>query len=101
MQRDSAKAVGHAREHRLGEGSGELLRGVPSAWGRPQHFDRDGREPPILQEPLVGGGIVGEDQEIQFLSDLDGELLDEYHAPRVSLYLYSFESMDLLKPHVH
>jgi hypothetical protein len=31
-----------------------------------------------------------EDEEIQFLSHIDGELLDQYHVPRVSLYLYNF-----------
>jgi hypothetical protein len=32
-----------------------------------------------------------EDEERQFLSDLDGELLDRYHAPGASVYLYRFE----------
>jgi hypothetical protein len=31
-----------------------------------------------------------EDEEIRFLSHLDGELLDRYHAPGVSAYLYTF-----------
>jgi uncharacterized membrane protein len=32
-----------------------------------------------------------EDKETQFLSHLNGKLLDRYHAPGVSLYLYEFE----------
>jgi hypothetical protein len=41
-----------------------------------------------------------EDQEILFLSNIEGELLDQYYAPGVSLYLYNFESTGLLKTHV-
>jgi hypothetical protein len=59
MQGDTVKAVGRAREHRLGEGVGERLRGVPSACDRPQHLDRDGWEPPIPQQSLMGGGVEG------------------------------------------
>jgi hypothetical protein len=33
-----------------------------------------------------------EDEEIQLLSHLDGELLDQYYAPGVSVYLYQFAS---------
>jgi hypothetical protein len=32
-----------------------------------------------------------EDQEISILSHIDGDLLDHYYAPGVSLYLYNFE----------
>jgi hypothetical protein len=32
-----------------------------------------------------------EDEEIVFLSNIKGKLLDQYHAPGVSLYLYNFE----------
>src|SRR5512132_2277000 len=46
-------------EHRLGEGAGEFLRGILSAFGRPEDLDRDGWEPPILQQSLMGGGVVG------------------------------------------
>ena len=62
MEGDRPIPMGRPWEHRVGEVAGELLRSIPSAFGRPEDFDRDRRESPILQEPLMGRGVVGLDE---------------------------------------
>jgi uncharacterized membrane protein len=41
-----------------------------------------------------------EDEERHLLSHLEGKLVDQYHAPGVSVYLYDFASAVPPKPHV-
>jgi hypothetical protein len=53
MQGDTARAVGGPREQGLREVAGAVLRGRESAFGRSPDRDRDRRESPIRQEPLL------------------------------------------------
>ena len=80
MEGDTPIPIGRPWEHRMGAVAGELLRSRPSAFGRPEDFDRDRREPPILQEPLMGRGVVGLDEGLMALLELrrrarEGELI--------------------------
>src|SRR5215510_679042 len=80
MEGDTPIPIGDAREHRLGEVTGEGLGGIESAFRRAQHLDRDRWESPILQESLMGGGIVGLDEGLMALLQLgwgagQGELI--------------------------
>jgi hypothetical protein len=67
MEGDTPIPIGDAREHRLGEVTGEGLGGIESAFRRAQHLDRDRWEAPILQESLMGGGIVSLDEGLMAL----------------------------------
>jgi hypothetical protein len=67
MQGDTAIAVGGPRKQGLREVAGEVLGGIESAFGRSQDRDRDRRESPILQEPLMGRGVVGLEEGLMAL----------------------------------
>ena len=70
MEGDTPVPVGGAREHGLGEVAGESLGGIEPAFRRAQHLDRERWEALVLQEPLMGGGIVGWDEGLMALLQL-------------------------------
>ena len=80
MEGDTPIPVGGAREHGLGEVAGESLGGIEPAFRRSQDLDRDRREPPIAQEPLMRGGVIRLDERLMALLELrwragEGELI--------------------------
>jgi hypothetical protein len=80
MEGDTPILIRRPWEHRVGEVARELLRSKQSAFGRPEDFDRDERESPILQEPLMGRRVVGLDEGLMALLERcrrarEGELI--------------------------
>jgi hypothetical protein len=70
MEGDTPIPIGRPWEHRLGEGAGELLRGVSPACGRPEDLNWDRWEPLIAQQSLMGGGVVGLHEGLMALLEL-------------------------------
>jgi hypothetical protein len=58
MEGDTPIPIGRAGEHRLGKVAGEFFQGILPAFGRSQDLDRDRGEAPILEEPLMSGGVI-------------------------------------------
>ena len=95
VQGDTPIPIGRAGEQRLGEVAGEFVRRVESAFRRSQDLDRDRREPPILQEPLMGRGVVGLDEGLMALLQLrwragEGELVVIQPPLNVEVGLHQF-----------
>jgi len=72
VQRGAPVAVGRARQHGLGEVAGPLLWGILPSLGRPEDVEWDGRMPSIVQEPLMGRGVIGVDEGLMALVSRHG-----------------------------
>jgi hypothetical protein len=72
VQGDTAIPVRGAREERLGETAGELVLRIDAALRSTQHLHRNRGEPLILEEALMGGGVVGLEEGLMPLLQFDG-----------------------------
>src|SRR5712664_763485 len=74
VQRDAAIAIGGAREEGASERALELLGGIQTPFGLSQHLQGDGGSKPLLEQALVGGGVVELQKVLMGLLELQQRL---------------------------